>query len=96
MIRGNPVDLLICTVRDCFPKGQGVGTPVFFNETANSWEEYAGCFNRRKDHVSSKAYFYEEKFDEMIQILTNDEDFIEDTKREYESTVTYEELACCI
>ena len=92
VIRSNPVDYLICSVRDCFEKGQQVGTPVAFNETTNSWEEYDGCFKRRKEGVKSKAHFYEEEFDLMINTLKIIESDIEDTKKKYEGTVTYEEL----
>ena len=92
MYRSNPVDYLICKVRDCFGDGPNVGMPVAFNETANSWEEYGGCMKRRKEDVKAKAHFYEEKFDVMIHILKNLESEIEDFEKEYESTYTYEEL----
>ncbi len=87
LIRENPVDWLICEVKDCFAAGKLVGTLVFYNETANVWEPYKQdtCFSRRKANIETKAYFYEDEFDKMINILRNHE------KRK-KSSIAYEDL----
>ena len=91
MMRENPVDMRICAVNDCFKKGRAVGTPVFYNKTANSWDKSNGCFSRRfdtHDKQAKKVYFYEDKFDEMIHTL---EEF-EIEKQRHDIITMYEDL----
>lgn len=88
MVRGNPLDRLICQIKDCFPRGLAIGYPVF----AGNGSRADLCFDRRYgEYGKTLAHFDSRKLSEMIHRLQREKRSIEQKKKEF-GAVTYEEL----
>ena len=90
MVRENPLDKMICNVRDCFEDGRPIGKPVVVSATGDV-EDTDLCFSRRRSHIKTKAHFYENNFKTMIAKIRAIRRKIYASRKKYEMA-TYEEL----